>query len=76
MYEAILGKIDAAAAALGLGRKSHRVLPGENPWAYSGGEDASKEEKAMLSTDRDARNRAGSASSSVTLVEKTGPRRS
>ncbi|KAL2064299.1 hypothetical protein VTL71DRAFT_4793 [Oculimacula yallundae] len=40
MYEALLGKIDTLASSLGLGRASHRVLPGENPWGYAGGDEA------------------------------------
>lgn len=37
MYEAILGRIDAVAASLGLIRENQRVRQGANPWGYAGG---------------------------------------
>ncbi len=37
MYEAIFGRLDALAAAVGLSRDSQRIRPGFNPWGYSGG---------------------------------------
>ena len=74
MYEAILGKFDAVAGALGLGWESHRVLPGENPWGYSGGLDrtpSSKQERKSLSASLNGKGETGekgSARSSLTLV--------
>ncbi|KAG4433653.1 hypothetical protein IFR05_010873 [Cadophora sp. M221] len=76
MYEAILGKVDAVTAALGLGRGSHRVLPGDNPWGYySGGgsgesSSTTKQEQTSSSFEKDGKNEMASARSSLTLVEK------
>ena len=76
MYEAILGKFDAVAGALGLGRESHRVLPGENPWGYSGGLDrsSSTKQEAKLSPaswiQKNETGEKGSTRSSLTLMER------
>lgn len=74
MYEAILGKVDAVTTALGLGRESHRVLPGDNPWGYysggSGEASTPKQEQTSSSFQKDGKSEAESARSSLTLVEK------
>ncbi|PVH73567.1 hypothetical protein DL98DRAFT_519829 [Cadophora sp. DSE1049] len=75
MYEAVLGKFDAVTAALCLGRESHRVLPGENPWGYSGGlqrSPSTKQEQTSLSSSIEEQETGDKASarSSLTLVEK------
>lgn len=75
MYESVLGKVDAMAAALGLGRESHRVLPGENPWGYSGGleqtHSSMQEEETSLSSsiEKNQTVEDRSARSSLTLFE-------
>ena len=37
MYEAILGRIDAVSASIGLLRAEAKVRKGANPWGYAGG---------------------------------------
>jgi hypothetical protein len=37
MYEAILGRIDAVSASVGLLREEAKIRRGVNPWGYAGG---------------------------------------
>jgi hypothetical protein len=80
MYEAILGKIDAVAASLGLIRENQRVRQGVNPWGYAGGtrEDSSsvqvqvnRGEKKEVLVHEGAGNQKGSMESSAPMTEKT-----
>jgi hypothetical protein len=72
MYEAILSRIDALSASLGLGPESQRVRSGNNPWGYSGGQEASRKgEKAEEVHKKDADSDVGSVDSTFTMVEKT-----
>jgi hypothetical protein len=74
MYETILGRIDALSAALGMIRESQRVLPGHNPWGYSGGvqkQTSEKAEKAKELHKKEADSEVESVESTFTMVEKT-----
>jgi len=78
MYEAILGRIDAMAASLGLIRENQRVRQADNPWGYAGDtrEDTSSvqvnsREKKEVLVHEGARNEKGLMESNVFMIEKT-----
>jgi hypothetical protein len=61
MYEAILGRIDAVSASVGLLREEAKVRKGVNPWEYAGGSSSSStsvvvqvQEKGRVSSERGA----------------------
>lgn len=74
MYEAILNKIDALTASLGLSPDGQRVRSGENPWGYTGGiveETSHKEGKEEERHKKAAESDGESVESTFTMVEKT-----
>ncbi len=67
MYETILGGLDALSASFGMIRKSQQVLPGENPWEYSGGASEGTSQKKEDATELLEKE----ANSNIKLVERT-----
>jgi hypothetical protein len=76
MYEAILSRIDALTASLGLSPEGQRVRSGENPWGYTGGivEESShkgRKEEVRHKKVAESESDGESVESTFTMVEKT-----
>ena len=72
MYEAILGRIDAASASVGLLREEAKVRKGVNPWGYAGDSSSSSTSTAVQVQEK---GRVSCESGASTLFEDNANRR-